>query len=433
MSRAETEYVNERVDRVTKLLRVCGSLVLVASASTFMVQRWDGQGDVVKFAFLLAHTVMALGAGLLCAATIRESRAARTFLLLALALVPMNFAVSGGFVYSAFALDGAATALPRFATWVAPGPLFALGIAVLTTLVTALTSAVALVPLIRGHVRAFLARFLAANLCLLVPLRAPELAGLCAVGAGLFALWFELGRARDSRLGTPEGRLLRALCWVPCLLVLGRSGLFYGASAFLYTPFVAALGIWAFVSAKRFQKLAGLFEMGGAVLTAASWLPLAVEVKMRWFPDEPVHPQVVLGASIVLLVMSHWAVATRETLRPLGCALGLLVCAFGVVVDPGLGSGLVTFLFAIAVACYGMLVSSRPLEITATLVAVSGLVCAVSCAIGFDSLLNWGSLSILGLLLVFAAAVIERRRGLIVARFQALPNQRSSVRVEEMV
>jgi hypothetical protein len=63
-----------------------------------------------------------------------------------------------------------------------------------------------------------------------------------------------------------------------------------------------------------------------------------------------------------------------------------------------------------------MLISSRPLEIAATLVAAGGLVCAVARAVGFDSLLNWGSLSALGLVLVFAAALIERRRGWLIAR-----------------
>lgn len=418
MNGTNPDALNQRVDRVTQLLRVCGSLVLVASVSTFLLQRWEGQSDVVKYFFLLAHTVMAVCAGLLCATTIRESRAARTFLLVALAVVPVNYAVTGGFVYSAFALDHAQHALPQFATWVAASSASTLGIVAATVVVTAVTSTIAATPLVRGHVRAYLWRFLAANLCLLLPVRAPELAGVAAFGAAGLAAWFELGHARNSRLHTPEGKLLRALIWLPCALVLGRSAVFYGLSAFLYAPFLAALGIVVFLAARRASRpgLHALLESVGAFLTAAAWLPLALEAKVRWFPLEPFHPQVALGVSVGLLLMSRWARPARGLLRALGCALGLAVCAVSVVFDPGLVSGLVTFVFALSVCCYGMLTSARPLEVVALLVALSGLLSAVARAVGLDSLFNWGSLSALGLLLVFAAALLERRRPWLVAR-----------------
>jgi hypothetical protein len=60
--------------------------------------------------------------------------------------------------------------------------------------------------------------------------------------------------------------------------------------------------------------------------------------------------------------------------------------------------------------------SWRWLELPATLVSLAGLVAAVVGAIGLGSLLDWGGLSALGILLVAVAGVVEKRRTWLVAR-----------------
>lgn len=418
MNRESPELLNERVDRVTKLLRVCGSLVLVVSASSFMAQRWQGQSDLVKYAFLLAHTVMAVVGGLLCATAIRESRAARTFLLLSVALVPMNFAVTSSFLYSAFALDGASKHLPQFASWVAPAGM-ALGVLALTSVVTLAASWVATTPLIRGRVGNYLVRLFAANALVSLPVRAAEFAALAGMASAALALGFELTVARrDSRLMTREARILRAILWVPSVIIVLRSGIFYGMNAFLYAPFAIALGAFAFSSARRAptpRTQRGL-ELSGALVAASAWLPIGLELRSRWFPLAPLHFEAALPLCALLVVFSHWAGPGKPLLRHTAAAVALVSCALGLLVHPSLSTGLCTFLAAVIVSCYGMLLSSRALEASGMLLGASGLVCAVTTAFGLGGFLNWGGLSALGALLVVAAAVLERRRGWVVAR-----------------
>jgi hypothetical protein len=77
---------------------------------------------------LLLHTVMLVGLGIVAGAKVKDSRTARTFMLLALGAIPINFGITGGFLYSQFALDTKAS-LPFGATWLAPSPMMALLIA----------------------------------------------------------------------------------------------------------------------------------------------------------------------------------------------------------------------------------------------------------------------------------------------------------------
>jgi hypothetical protein len=434
MTRESPESLNQRVDRVTKLLRVCGSVVLVVSASSFMAQRWQGQSDVVKYAFLLAQTVMAVMAGVLCATAIRESRAARTFLLLSVALVPMNYAVTSSFLYSRFALDGASKQLPQFASWIVPGPAIALAILALTLLVTLGATWVATTPLIRGNVGNYLIRLFAANALVLLPVRAPELAALVGLGSAALALSFELSHARhDSRLKTREARILRVILWVPSAIIVLRSGIFYETSAFLYAPFAIAIGSYLFVSGRRMQtaSLRSVMELAGALLAASAWIPMGLELKARWFPQAPLHFEGALPLCIALVAFSRFAGPGKARLRTIAAVLALGICAFGLTLHPSLGTGLWAFLAAMVVCCYGMLLSSRALEVSGMVFGAAGLVCAVTMAVGLGGFLNWGGLSGLGALLVVAAAVLERRRGWVVARLMRATGLREELAPED--
>ena len=163
---------------LTKLLRGAGAMLLLSSAATFLLQRWNAGDDIWRYSLLLVQTVVLELSAILCAARIRESRGARTLFALSLAMLPAHFGVLGGLVYSRFSWDHAATELPIHVRWVAPSPesaLMTLGVALVLLAPMAYFS---LLSLVRAEARRLLGLLFALNALLLVPVRNPSIVGL---------------------------------------------------------------------------------------------------------------------------------------------------------------------------------------------------------------------------------------------------------------
>src|SRR5262245_25890813 len=86
----------------TRMLRVSGAVLLAASASSFMLQHWEAGNDLARYALLVGHSLLLALAAYFCGLRVNESRGARTFLAIILAIAPATFAVLGGLVYSRF-------------------------------------------------------------------------------------------------------------------------------------------------------------------------------------------------------------------------------------------------------------------------------------------------------------------------------------------
>src|SRR3954463_12290302 len=106
-------------DAFTRALRIAGAALVVAAASTFMLQNWQVGNDLTRYAMLVGQSLLLAAAAYFVGLTVREGRSARTFLALVLSTIPVSFAVLGGLVYSRFH-PGELPLLPHYASWVAP-------------------------------------------------------------------------------------------------------------------------------------------------------------------------------------------------------------------------------------------------------------------------------------------------------------------------
>ncbi|HEY0463723.1 MAG TPA: hypothetical protein VGC79_05920 [Polyangiaceae bacterium] len=206
----------------TRALRIAGAALVVAAASTFMLQNWQAGDDLMRYAMLVGQSLLLAAAAYFVGLTVREGRSARTFLALVLATIPVSFAVLGGLVYSRFHL-GELPTLPHYASWIAPTKAAAL-LAVLGTLVVLVPlSLVSFTALARKEAKLLTLAFCGANLLVLVPLRQPEVVAALAGVALLGLLRLELTRfAVTPQLDTLEGKLARIMPFAPPLIMLGR-------------------------------------------------------------------------------------------------------------------------------------------------------------------------------------------------------------------
>ncbi len=178
-------------DALTRALRLAGAVLVVASASTLMLQHWQAGNDLMRYAMLVGQSLLLTAAAYFVGLMIREGRSARTFLALVLATIPVSFTVLGALVYSQFAVEPLRS-LPHYASWIAPSPFSALLAVVATFAVLAPLSAVSFVALARKEARLLTLSFCAANALLLLPVREP----LVMVARARIALLWEGARGR---------------------------------------------------------------------------------------------------------------------------------------------------------------------------------------------------------------------------------------------
>lgn len=419
-------------DALTRALRIAGATLVVASASTFMLQHWQSGDDLWRYAMLVGQSLLLAAAAYFVGLTLREGRSARTFLALVLATMPVSFAVLGGLVYSQFHLEALAP-LPFYATWVAPTPQSAL-LAVAGTL--ALLGPLALVSfmaLARKQAKLLTVLFFAANLLMIVPVRQPltiaVLAGLALIALVRLTLTRFAGTAQ---LDTLEGRLARLVLFAPPLIMLGRVfHLYQGGAAFIGSLLlIGAAMLWCFLPrVNDFKRDFGTWIMAG--LAFAGWVLCWSELTAA--RDSAALSVLLFGLPLALcsLLAALRASSSRAALVSLGLVQALLTTVIACAIDLGSISALVCVVLGVAVAVWGASMRALVRTMAGAGVALFGLGVQVWLAVNHDDLLRWASLSVVGVLLIVGSAYIERNRARLLRWWQNAAAKRRRAQEEE--
>jgi hypothetical protein len=400
-------------DAFTRALRIAGALLVVAAASTFMLQNWQVGNDLTRYAMLVGQSLLLAAAAYFVGLTVREGRSARTFLALVLATIPVSFAVLGGLVYSRFHL-GQMPVLPKYASWIAPSPAAAL-LAVLGTLILLVPlSLVSFTALARREAKALTLAFCGANLLVLVPLRQPEVVAMLAGGALLALLHLELTRfAAAAQLDTLEGKLARVMPFAPPLLMLGRVfHLYHIGPAFVGgVLLIAAAALWLLLARTVSSTRRDVGAWLASSLAIAGWGFCWSEL-MRHLPSSGVTILVLgLPSAALLFLGAVRANAARSSLLNVGTIMALMTALSASAVDRGTAAAFSCIVLGVAVAVWGASVRARLRIACGVLVALWGVGLQVWLAVHADNLLRWVSLTAVGILLIVGSAYIERNRG----------------------
>ena len=399
------------LSRLARSLRVVGAVLLVASASTFMVNRWGRGNDLLRYGLLLGHTLVLAGASYIVGLRVRESRSARTFLALVLAVVPVHFAVLGGLLYSQFALDLPAGGLPQNSMWMAPNPLAALATVSLGLAVLAPLTFVAHVALARPAAKKLTVLYLAANSSILLPVRDPNLVAILLAVVSLALLRAQFRLADHKGLGTPEGAFVRALLLAPPVLLMARALYLYDPADFLNGVFLLLSGYALFEAATRRiadSTLAASLQAVSAVVACAGWYFLSSFVQAETaLPEGAELPALVLPYAVVLAWMGRRAQYGKAYER-LAAVLALGCVLVNVISHQDAYATIACLAVGIALVAVGA-TARRRLELGAGTLAVAlGLLVHLHRAVRVEAFANWGTLSVLGVLAVVCAAYCER-------------------------
>jgi hypothetical protein len=399
-------------DALTRALRIAGAVLVVASASTFMLQHWQAGNDLIRYTMLVGQSLLLAAAAYFVGLTMREGRSARTFLALVLATMPVSFAVLGGLVYSQFHLEALAP-LPQYATWMAPSPQAALLAVAATLLVLVPLAVVSFVALARKECKALSLAFIAGNLLVLVPVRQPLTIVLLAGLALLALLQLELGRfAGKAQLDTLEGKLARVMPFGAPAIMLGRVfHLYHAGAAFVGgVLLIAAAALWLLLAQTRntIKRDVGAWIAAGCGV--AGWALCWTELRHSLGSDAQGVLCWGLPAALLVGVAALRATTSRVALVGISTVGGLVTVLIACAFDLDTVSALCCIVLGVAVAVWGASVRALLRTVSGSLVALFGLGVEVWLAVQHDNLLRWASLTVVGVLLIIGSAYVERNR-----------------------
>lgn len=406
-----TDPPEVQVQHLAQLLRFVGAMILVAAASVFLVQNWGRGNDISRYTMLLGYTGLMTVSAFLCGLKIRESKGARTLLGLVSLIMPVHFAVLGGLLYSRFPLDRTFITYEPLTRWVAPSS----SAAVLTVLCAVPVLAglifISLSALTRANARMLTVLYLSCNATLLLPFRSANVTAWLTIGmlAGII-LTMRRSLRRELVMETFEGYWVRGILWLPALLFLGRQYYLYSGSPFLSTAVWGGLTLLSFLGARLFQgKPRTLLQAASAfpALIACFFFVVATgdvfNLSGRYF-----LPLFAICQSIPLLTMSMLCAGPGLGYRRVAIAVGACCLTGNLLLFPGVGPAFALLVFGIAMLGHGAYAGQRFELAAGAAGAVIGLGYHVRQAIHLYSWGNWGSLAVLGLVIILAASYLEK-------------------------
>lgn len=420
----KAEEQRDRVERVGALLRFVGVSVLLVSAVTLLMQRWDGMAHITRYLSFLAFTATVCLAGVLCGVKIGENKGARALLSVVALLAPVHFAQLGAILYSRFGESLDASTYPRYLFWSAPS----IEAAVMTTVI----GIIALTPMMlfafgvlaRRHAKALVTLSLLSGLALLYPSRDPYVIGALVIALGIVCAQIDKFFFVESDARTSEAALARTIPYLALGMALARQCLLYkspmlaqglvyaGASYALFTlpprVITSRVAIWFSEAGALVCSILAAIMFGSALATTASLSDYAAVMVTG------------LSLSVVLSGLAMKAREAKGLYRVVSFSacfiIGVIHC-FQASTMERVVHGLVCGIVVVTWAC---LVERRSLLILGLLFVACSCVDAVGVAVRSIDISPWLFLGVAGLLTVLGASYLERHYLRMISTLQSL-------------
>lgn len=437
----ETESSLSPIDLSTLLRRV-GGLVLVGSALTFLLQRWVGMDSVLRYYAFLGFTLSLTAVGVFCALRIKEEKGARTFLSIAAMFLPAHFTQIGALLYSLTIENHSMQFLEQndylrnLAIYQAPSPLVAFGTLAISVLTMLPVVYFGFSSMARVESRRLTLWYFLGSALLLLPTRDPYIISALVASAVLILSYLDISAfSKDSAMKTFEGYAMRAMMFVPVILLLGRSVLLYPSAGVLsgavclllaFVLFEVLPKLLASESAKCFFQSVSLFPL------VASWAFVAEDLFFSTqAPFELSRSYTGIACaipmSIMIALLSFRAVSGGKGFRVIASLLAVGSSTIHLLDHGGIPVALLCLLLSIAVLA--MAVEKR--EKSPFWIGVIGLLVSLfyhaRSAFDIFSVSPWLSLAVVGTSLVLFASYLEANQGYLKERLNVLKNRYSAL------
>ena len=297
-------------------------------------------------------------AGLYCAMRLHESRGARTFLGIVALCIPAHFVQLGAMVYAPFAdqttlFKGHGAFVRDLATYQAPSYVALALIVVAGLMLVVPLTYCGFSSLLRTHARSLTLTYLGMNALLLVPVREVSFVmGLVAVAGVLLVHRFHKQDVTQAILTTKEAFFARGLLFVPMVILIARSFLLHGQSAYLGAVFCVLLSAFYLGFVRDYLErtpLLACVEVFGVLAASLGWIITAGET---FYGSSGGIMEPYVAVVLFLPIASFlYACSLSARVKPQWYEIGASGLALWVVMSQMLAqNGLISSLIAVVVA-----------------------------------------------------------------------------------
>ncbi len=406
----EAKNENSWISFLPMILRGLGALAVLVSLYTFLARGWDASTDVTRYLIFIGHTAALALVGLINAKIIKEAKGARLLLILALASIPINFAILGGFIFAGSHI-GNLIEYPQYVTWSVGSidtALLLTGSALMVMIPVALLGFKVLVRNVAFKTSIV---FLVSNLVLLIPIRQPELVAILSalIGGGLL-VFYSVYLKKQLILKTLEGKIAFGLRFLPVAILLGRSFWLYQFDSILISStslvlFIAVRQVSLLLSENTFKRLS--LELTSILLTILCSTSFAY-----WLMSMDVVGELIIALVTVVSAGMIFDLSLRSEHRAsVYRVLSIVITLTGLIINFWLFTSLLSALILI-VAGTAMLIGSfvfqqKALFIGGLILVVAGLYYLLAHLMTFFQMNYWIALTGLGILSIVSGSYLE--------------------------
>ena len=400
--------------KITSYLRWSGSILIILSATSFMIQGNEGLLPAYRYWAALAFTTLLCGGGLTCAYLFKETKGARIFFGLGTAFLTVQVSQVGAMIYGY--LNGQNALQPSY-TWLQFMDVSPTTIAidfVLTGMLLLLVSYAGFSILARKHFKILLTVFVVGNAVFMLPIRdaywIPAMLGALIVV--LRKVEFRLHQ--DNIMKLPEGMAARAIIWLPAMTMMGRS-LLHPMSFLLAIVMLGFVAVCALHDVKRYAQsrfVIYICQWIGTAAALATWLVLADQLPVGSIDVLTVY---ILPLSAILFVLSD-RVDFHARLYRLAASLTAFYITYNAMVEHHFLAPVFSLATGIALSIAGLKYREKVPFFVGNVCFAGGLLFYCRYAIELYEAAPWVSSIALGLVVLLLASYLENKQNQIVQK-----------------
>ncbi|SHE21642.1 hypothetical protein [methanotrophic endosymbiont of Bathymodiolus puteoserpentis (Logatchev)] len=408
--------------KITTYLRWVGSVLIVLSAISFMLQGHDEILPAYRYWIGLGLTLLLCGGGLVCAYLFHETKGARIFFGLGTAFLSVQVSQVSAMIYAYW--HGRDALQPEY-TWLQfmeVSPTVIVIDLVITGLLLFIVSYASYSILARKYLKTLLTASIIGSVLLIIPVRDATFVPLIVAGLFVFLRRTEQYLHNDSSMRLAEGMAARVLVSLPLWIIVGRS-LLHPASYLLAVVVSAIVLVYCIYDIKRYTQSAFITYISqwvGTLAAMAIWVIVLAE-----FGVVGDQLSALLPVAIILFALSG-QVSYHARLYRLVSALMTVALTYAAMLDGQTMAPVITIAAGMLLTIAGIKHREKAPFIMGNICVLGGFLFYWEYAVNFYSSAPWISSIVLGLVVILLASYIENKEKQIMAKSRYYFNELKS-------
>lgn len=406
--------------KITTYLRWIGSILIILSAVSFMLQGTDEILPAYRYWIGLGLTLLLCGGGLVCAYVFNETKGARIFFGLGTAFLPVQVTQVSAMIYGYW--YGQQALQPEY-NWlqfmdVSPA-VIALDFAI-TGLLLFLVSYASYSILARKHLKTLLWASAVGNIMLMLPIRDASLTPLIIAGLFIFVRQTEQYLINDRSMRLKEGLAARALVSLPLWIITARS-LLHPATWLLALVVSSIIVVYTIYDIKRYTKSSSIIYFSqwiGTLAAISGWFIILSE----YTEISTSQYSIFLPIALILFALSTQVDYHARLYRMISSVLTLFL-TYAAMVDQQTMAPVLTIAAGILLTLAGIRNREKTPLIIGNICVAGGFLFYWEYAVNLYANAPWISSIGLGLAVILLASYIENKENKIMAKSKDYLNE----------